>query len=156
MRLGLALLLGGLVGYERETRAQPAGLRTHILVAVGSCLFTLVSAYGFADFTHAAGVGDAIRADVTRIASQVVVGIGFLGGGTILRHGTNIKGLTTAASLWVTAAIGLAVGSGLYVTATVATLIAILSLRVFKTVERRVPRRGGDTPPETSSGIEPD
>lgn len=154
IRLLLAAALGGLVGLERELRDQPAGLRTHILVAVGSCLFTLVSAFGFSGF-EATPQGAPVRADVTRIASQVVVGIGFLGGGTILRHGATVRGLTTAASLWVTAAAGLAVGAGFHVGAAVAVGIAVFSLAMLKPVERRIMKglRQEDEPP---ASIPPD
>jgi putative Mg2+ transporter-C (MgtC) family protein len=134
LRLLLAAALGGLVGLERELKDQPAGLRTHILVSIGACLFTLVSAFGFSEVTKTRAAG----ADITRIASQVVVGIGFLGGGTILRHGATIRGLTTAASLWVTAAVGLAVGAGFYIGATVTGVIAIAALSLLKPVEKRI------------------
>lgn len=153
IRLLIAAAAGAAVGLERELREQPAGLRTHILVAVGACLFTLVSAFGFDDFAgRSAAV--AVRADVTRIASQVVVGIGFLGGGTILRHGATIRGLTTAASLWVTAAVGLAVGVGFYLGAGVAAAIAVFSLAGLKPLERRLVRglRQEEAPPS----MEPD
>lgn len=148
LRLVLAAVLGGLVGVERELRDQAAGLRTHMIVAVGSCLFTLVSAYGFAELA-ASPSSSAVRADVTRIASQVVVGIGFLGGGTILRHGTTVRGLTTAASLWVTAAIGLAIGAGMYVVGSTGAALAVFSLAILKPFEERVfPkfRRDGEPP----------
>src|SRR2546426_12116097 len=108
IRLAVAAVAGMAVGIERELREQAAGLRTHILVAVGSCLFTLVSVYGFESFAgqHTAAV------DPSRVAAQIVTGIGFLGAGAIIRQGVNIRGLTTAASLWIMAAIGMAVGVG--------------------------------------------
>lgn len=137
LRLLLALALGGLVGLERELRDQPAGFRTHMLVAAGSCLFTLVSAYGFESFARQSST-EAVRADVTRIASQVVVGIGFLGGGAILRSGQTIRGLTTAASLWVTAACGLAVGAGMLRLAALTAGLAFLALALLKPFERKV------------------
>jgi putative Mg2+ transporter-C (MgtC) family protein len=143
-RLLVAAAAGGAVGLERELKDQPAGLRTHLLVALGSCLFTLVSAYGFTEFGSGTASG-VLRADVTRIASQVVVGIGFLGGGTILRHGGTVKGLTTAASLWVTAAVGLAVGAGFTLGALVAGGIALVALIVLKPLERRLARELGET-----------
>lgn len=124
-RIVLAALLGGLIGLERELTDKSAGLRTHISVALGAALFGLVSAYSFRDL---AGGGPNLRADITRVASNVVVGIGFLGGGAILKHGASIRGLTTAASLWVTAAIGLAVGLGSYFIASVTTAALLLSL----------------------------
>ena len=140
VRLLIAAGLGAAVGIERELREQWAGLRTHILVCVGACLFTLMSAIGFSAFIggtqKAAG-----NADVTRIASQVVVGIGFIGGGTILRQGANVRGLTTAATLWVTAAIGLAVAAGSYVAAIVATAVAVFTLSGLKPLERWIGRK---------------
>lgn len=116
-RLALAVVFGGVVGAERELADQPAGLRTHILLSLGACLFTLISAYGF-------GRG----ADPSRLAAQIVTGIGFLGGGAILRHGLTIRGLTTAASIWATCALGVAVGVGSYTLASGATALALLTL----------------------------
>ncbi len=132
LRLAMAVLLCGLVGLERQFRAQPAGMRTHILVGLGACLFTLISAYGFTEahtVTHGAG-GRMVMTpvDPTRIAAQVVSGIGFLGGGAILRQGFNVRGLTTAAALWIAAAIGMACGAGMYFEAGVATVIVLGSL----------------------------
>lgn len=152
LRILVAAALGAVVGLERELKDQPAGLRTHILVSIGACLFTLVSAYGFADVLGAPA-GRQVRTDVTRIASQVVVGIGFLGGGTILRHGATVRGLTTAASLWVTAAVGLAVGAGFYLGAGVVAGIALFSLAVLKPIERTIVRglRQEDEPPSSPS-----
>lgn len=153
IRLLIVTVFAGLLGIERELRDQPAGLRTHIIVGVGSCLFTVASAYGFTALAEGADVG--IRADVTRVASQIVVGIGFLGGGTILRHGTTVKGLTTAANLWVVAAVGLAVGIGMYLAAGITTFIALVSLSVLKPLERYLTRNrpGDDGPP---SAVPPD
>lgn len=138
VRLLIAAAFGGLLGLERERRDQPAGLRTHILVATGACLFALVSAFGFDDFTGTSS-DTALRADVTRISSQIVVGIGFLGGGTILRYRGVVKGLTTAAGLWVTAAVGLAVAMGFWAGAAAAVGIALVSL-ILKPVESRIRR----------------
>lgn len=136
LRLSLAALLGGAIGIEREIREHEAGLRTHLIVAVGSCLFTLVSAYGFRDFLVD---GDAtVRADPTRIAAQIVTGIGFLGAGTILRQGMSIRGLTTAATLWAVAAIGLTSGAGYYSAALVTTAIVLLSLWPLRIVMQHV------------------
>jgi putative Mg2+ transporter-C (MgtC) family protein len=130
-RLALAAVLGGAIGFEREYREREAGLRTHLLVCVGSALFTIISAYGFHDFLTS---GDqVVRTDPTRIAAQVVTGIGFLGAGAIIRQGLSIRGLTTAATLWVAAAIGMAAGAGYYpgaIIGTVITLIALWPLRV--------------------------
>jgi putative Mg2+ transporter-C (MgtC) family protein len=138
LRLGLALLFGGMLGLERELRGHAAGLRTHLLVCLGSCLFTLVSiAAGQAMEGTEPTV---IRADITRIASQVVVGIGFLGGGAILRHGTSIRGLTTAANLWLTASVGLAAGLGFFFGASVTVILALLVLVGLRPVERLIER----------------
>jgi putative Mg2+ transporter-C (MgtC) family protein len=126
LRVAVAAALGGAVGLERELREREAGFRTHMLVAVGSALFTLVSAYGFREFLlHG---GSVVRADPTRIAAQIVTGIGFLGAGAIIRQGLSIRGLTTAATLWVVAAIGLAAGAGYYSAAVITTLVALVSL----------------------------
>ena len=121
LRLVIAAIMGGLIGYERQRAEKPAGFRTHLLVCVGSALFTIVSLHGFG-----------MLSDPSRVAAGVVVGIGFLGAGTILRGGKGIIGLTTAATIWAVAAIGLAVGSGLYLPAiatAVIILIALLSTR---------------------------
>ena len=139
IRLLVATALGGAVGLEREIRDQPAGFRTHILVAVGACLFTIVSAYGFEEFFDTDD--QRYRLDPSRVAAQIVTGIGFLGAGAILRYGMTVRGLTTAASLWVVAAIGMAIALGGYFAATVATVIVLISLWVLKPV-RRVLVRG--------------
>jgi putative Mg2+ transporter-C (MgtC) family protein len=137
VRIVVAAALGGIVGIERELRDQPAGFRTHMLVSMGACLFTLVGAFGFQQFTGGTDT-HRIQADLTRVASQVVVGIGFLGGGTILRHGANIRGLTTAASLWITAAIGLTVAMGYFFLATMTSLLAVFTLAALKPIERMI------------------
>ena len=139
LRVALAAVLGGAVGVEREIREREAGLRTHLLVSVGAALFTLASAYGFRDFLTSGG--NVIRADPTRIAAQIVTGIGFLGAGAILRQGVNVRGLTTAASLWVTAAIGVAVGLGAWWAAAIATVTTVGALYGLKQIERGVFRR---------------
>ena len=141
-RLGVAAGLGMAIGIERELRDREAGLRTHLLVCLGSALFTIVSAYGFHDLI--ANGGPVIRADPTRIAAQIVTGIGFLGAGAIIRDGLSVRGLTTAATLWVVAAVGMACGAGYYwpaVAATVLTIITLGPLRVVahRTVERMKP-----------------
>jgi len=141
-RLSLAAALGGAIGFERELRDREAGLRTHLLVCLGSALFTIVSAYGFRDFLT--GGDQVIRADPTRIAAQIVTGIGFLGAGAIIRQGFSVRGLTTAATLWVAAAIGIAAGAGYYsgaVLGTVITLLALWPLRIMahKAFERMRP-----------------
>src|ERR671938_376687 len=112
LRVVLAAVLGGAVGVEREIREREAGLRTHLLVSVGAALFTLASAYGFREFLT--NGGSVVRADPTRIAAQIVSGIGFLGAGAIIRQGLAVRGLTTAATLWLVAAIGMAAGAGYY------------------------------------------
>jgi putative Mg2+ transporter-C (MgtC) family protein len=137
--VAVAAALGGAVGLERELREREAGFRTHMLVAVGSALFTLVSAYGFEEFLTS---GDAvIRADPTRIAAQIVTGIGFLGAGAIIRQGLSIRGLTTAATLWVVAAIGLASGAGYYSAAVITTLVALFSLWPLRILAHTVTSR---------------
>jgi putative Mg2+ transporter-C (MgtC) family protein len=130
LRLGTSVLLGGAIGYERERRERPAGLRTHLLVCLASATFMLVSAQ-FPFPQHYSGdeaAGGFLRADVGRIASNVVVGIGFLGGGAILHMGLRVEGLTTAASLWMVAAIGLAAGAGLFVLAVGSAAMALFTL----------------------------
>lgn len=124
VRLLLATLLGSVIGFEREYHAKEAGVRTHLLVALGSCLFMILSVYGF-DFMLDR---DHVSFDPSRIASQVVTGIGFIGAGTIILQKQMVRGLTTAAGLWVTAAIGLACGNGMYLIAVVTTAIVLISL----------------------------
>ena len=121
IRLLLALVLGGAIGVEREYRAKEAGFRTHFLVALGSALFCLVSQFGF---------GIDLK-DSSRVAAQVVSGIGFLGAGTIIFQKNVVRGLTTAAGLWVTAAIGLACGTGMYVAAAITTVMVLLGMEVL-------------------------
>ena len=128
VRLLVAAGLAGAVGIEREIHEQPAGFRTHTLVGLGAALFTLISAYGFEVVAGIDNPNVAVRADVTRVASQVVVGIGFLGGGAIIKYGATVRGLTTAASLWVTAAIGTAVGVGMSFLAVATTVIVLVAL----------------------------
>lgn len=133
LRVLAAIVLGGLVGFEREFSDQPAGFRTHILVSLGAMLFTVVGAYGIGEFAR-----EDINFDPTRIAAQVVSGIGFLGAGAILREGLNVKGLTTAAALWVTAAIGVAVGFGYWIGATMTAVSAVVALYGLKRLGRLV------------------
>lgn len=135
-RLLVASLLSGIIGLERESRHRAAGLRTHMLVSVGSALIMIISAYGFEGFPLASR-------DPARLAAQVVSGIGFLGAGTIMREGVTIRGLTTAASLWVVAGIGLAIGAGCYLGALVTTVIVTVALLFLNPVERFInPVRG--------------
>jgi putative Mg2+ transporter-C (MgtC) family protein len=141
-RLGIAALLGCAIGVERELRDREAGIRTHLLVSLGAALFTIISAFGFHEFL--ASGASVVRADPTRIAAQIVTGIGFLGAGAIIREGLSIRGLTTAATLWVVAAIGMACGAGWYWAAVVATLLTIvalgpLRLLAYQTIERIKP-----------------
>ena len=144
LRLSVAAVLGGAIGMERELRERGAGLRTHLVVCVGSALFTLVSAYGFRDFITAGGAY--ARIDPTRIAAQIVSGIGFLGAGAIIRQGLAVRGLTTAATLWVVAAIGMACGTGYYSAAVITTGVALLALWPLRTLAYRSVRRfRGDT-----------
>ena len=119
VRLLLAAVFGSAIGYERRSADKPAGLRTVSLVAVGSALFTVISAFGFD------------TADQSRVAAQIVTGVGFLGAGTILRSGITISGLTTAATIWATAAIGMAVGSGLYIASASCTGLILVILYLF-------------------------
>src|SRR3954466_2566692 len=144
LRVVVAAALGGAVGLERELREREAGFRTHMLVAVGSALFTLVSAYGFREFLVSGG--SVIRADPTRIAAQIVTGSGFLGAGAIIRQGLSVRGLTTAATLWVVAAIGLASGAGYYSAAVITTGVALLALWPLRALAyRAVHRFRGET-----------
>ena len=139
LRVALAAALGGVLGLERELREREAGLRTHLLVSVGSALFTLVSAYGFHAFL--ASGQNVVRADPSRIAAQIVTGIGFLGAGAIIRQGLSVRGLTTAATLWVVAAIGLAAGAGYYSAAVITTGVALFSLWPLRIAAFHVMRR---------------
>ncbi len=129
LRIFIACLCGGAIGIERTLRQKDAGFRTHVIVALGASLFMIVSKYGFLDLVEFEG----LRADGSRIASNVVTGISFLGAGMIFVKGTNIKGLTTAAGIWATAAVGLAIGCGLYITGIIATVIIIVIQILFHT-----------------------
>jgi putative Mg2+ transporter-C (MgtC) family protein len=134
LRIVVAAALGGAVGIERELREHDAGFRTHMLVAIGSALFTIVSAYAFRDFLVRGG--SVVRADPTRIAAQIVTGIGFLGAGAIIRQGFSVRGLTTAATLWVVAAIGMAAGAGYYGGAVLTTAVVLISLWPLRILAR--------------------
>ncbi|PWU17796.1 MAG: hypothetical protein C5B48_15530 [Candidatus Rokuibacteriota bacterium] len=133
VRLAVAAGLGGAIGIERELREREAGFRTHLLVSVGAALFTLVSAYAWRDFTFGRGV----NFDPTRIAAQIVTGIGFLGAGAIIRQGASVRGLTTAATLWVVAAIGMASAAGYYFAALITTIVVLLSLWPLRLLAHR-------------------
>ena len=127
LRLSVAFVLGAIIGLDRTFRAKDAGFRTHILVSIGSALIMIISQYGFEDLV---GV-DTTRYDPARIAAQVVSGIGFIGAGTIILQKHIVRGLTTAAGLWATAGIGLAVGSGMYAIGIVTTILTLLGLELF-------------------------
>ena len=137
LRLVTATALAGLVGLDRERHRSAAGLRTHALVGMSSCLLMIVSAFGFADILGTPGVG----LDPSRIAAQIVTGIGFLGAGTIIAHGDSVRGLTTAASIWTVAALGIAVGGGMYRAAILGTALALILLLVMRPIERRLDTR---------------
>ncbi|MBX3032171.1 MAG: MgtC/SapB family protein [Chloroflexi bacterium] len=134
VRLVLAAVAGAIIGFERELHAHPAGMRTHLLVSVGAAAFTILSMHGFADV---AGEPD-VTLDPSRVAAQIVSGIGFIGGGAILKYGVSIRGLTTAGSLWATAAVGFAFGSGMLIVGTAAASIILFSLWPLHALLRRV------------------
>jgi putative Mg2+ transporter-C (MgtC) family protein len=136
LRLLIAAVLGGAIGLERELRDHEAGFRTHLLVSLGACVFTLVSAYAWTDWTFSTPAG--IVFDPTRIAAQIVTGIGFLGAGAIIVRGISVRGLTTAATLWVVAAIGMAAGTGYYAVAVGAAVLVLVSLGPLKLVSSRL------------------
>ncbi|MFH0827431.1 MAG: MgtC/SapB family protein [Candidatus Omnitrophota bacterium] len=134
IRLTLATVLSGLIGFERQVHRRTAGLRTHILVSLGSCLIMLTSLYVFDIYK------DIVPLDPARIASGVIAGIGFLGAGTIIRERQEVKGLTTAACLWIAAGIGLAVGVGFYNAAVYATLLTLIVLFLLRYIEDLLPK----------------
>jgi putative Mg2+ transporter-C (MgtC) family protein len=132
LKLLIAATFGGLIGIERQIGGQTAGFRTQLLVCLGSCLFTIASIHVYKIY--------GAYTDPGRIAAQIVVGIGFLGAGAILRHGISIRGLTTAATLWIVSAIGMAVGFGEYITAGFATFLVLVNLAVLKNIEDILPK----------------
>lgn len=140
IRIFAAVILGFLLGLERELTNKYAGLRTHILVCLGACIFTIISIYGFPTFAEGDNVlvnqATGIR-DTGRVAAQIVTGIGFIGAGTVLRNGPMIIGLTTAATLWISAAIGMACGVGSYDVAIIATVISVAVLTLIRVFERK-------------------
>jgi putative Mg2+ transporter-C (MgtC) family protein len=148
VRLAAAAVLGGVIGIERELREREAGFRTHMLVSVGAALFTLVSAYAWGDFAFSQASG--VTFDPTRIAAQIVTGIGFIGAGAIIRQGLTVRGLTTAATLWMVAAIGMACGAGYYWAAVIATAIALVGLGPLRIVSKRI----GDKPHRRELDVE--
>jgi putative Mg2+ transporter-C (MgtC) family protein len=140
LRMVVSVALGAAIGFERETNEQPAGLRTHIAVSLGACLFGIVSTLGFDEFEAERSTTN-VQIDVTRVASQVVVGIGFLGAGIIFRQGTVVRNLTTAASLWVTSAVGLTAGVGDLGTAAVAAGIMLVALVALLPIRNLIRQR---------------
>ena len=134
IRLAVAGLLGALIGLDREYRAKEAGTRTHFLVSLGSALIIIVSQWGFGDVVGHAGIG----LDPSRVAAQVVSGIGFIGAGTIMMQKQFVRGLTTAAGLWATAGIGLAIGGGLYTVGIAATLLTLIGLEALRYMLRNI------------------
>jgi putative Mg2+ transporter-C (MgtC) family protein len=139
LRLLVAAGLGGAIGLERELRDHEAGFRTHLLVSLGACVFTLVSAYAWTDWTFSTPSG--VVFDPTRIAAQIVTGIGFLGAGAIIVRGISVRGLTTAATLWVVAAIGMAAGTGYYAIGVGAAVLVLVSLGPLKLISTRLVAR---------------
>ncbi|MBA2461489.1 MAG: MgtC/SapB family protein [Actinobacteria bacterium] len=139
LRLLAAAALGGLIGFERELRDHEAGFRTHLIVSLGACVFTLVSAYAWTGWTFSTRQG--VVFDPTRIAAQIVTGIGFLGAGAIIVRGISVRGLTTAATLWVCAAIGMAAGTGYYAVALGSTALVLVSLGPLRVVSKRMVSR---------------
>ena len=136
LRIGMGFLLGGVIGYERESIQRPAGLRTHMLVAAGSAAFTVVSVYAFA--------GQGTVRDPARVAAQIVAGVGFLGAGTIWRTRSTVSGLTTAASIWLVAAVGMLAGTGLYALAIFTTVCGFATLRWGRPPARRRRLKAGE------------
>ncbi len=150
LNICVAALLGGAIGLEREYREKAAGFRTHFLVGLGAALFMILSAHGFDSIVGTPG----IRLDPSRIASQVVTGIGFIGAGTIIFQKHAVKGLTTAAGLWVTAAIGMACGAGMYVLAAVTTFLVLLCLEGMIFVHHNIfHRKSQDMEEEDEEGV---
>ena len=149
LRVVIAAGLGGAIGLERELRDHEAGFRTHLIVSLGACVFTLVSAYAWTDWTFSTASG--VVFDPTRIAAQIVTGVGFLGAGAIIVRGISVRGLTTAATLWVVAAIGMAAGTGYYTVAVGAAVLVLVSLGPLRLVSSRLVSRV--RPEEAELGI---
>jgi putative Mg2+ transporter-C (MgtC) family protein len=139
IRLLLAALLSGVIGIEREIKDQPAGLRTHILVGTTACMLMLLSLYGFEPYLK-----EHTQIDYARIPAYVISGLGFLGAGTIIVNQGNVKGLTTAASIWTVAGIGLVVGAGMYELGVIVTVIVIVSLSVLRKIAKVIERKWGE------------
>jgi putative Mg2+ transporter-C (MgtC) family protein len=136
VRLLVAVVAGAMIGYERSFHGRPAGLRTHVLVCLASAVLMLVTAY---EALWVQTPQDMVRLDPTRMAQGIMTGIGFLGAGVIVKEGINVRGLTTAASIWITAGIGVLAGTGLYLPVAVSVLLTLMVLSVFRWVETRVP-----------------
>lgn len=139
-RIGVATFLGGLIGYERDRHGRPAGLRTHMIVALASATFMAVSTH-FVEY-QSYPLHSLVNVDVSRIAAAIVTGIGFLGGGAIMRTGTSVQGLTTAAGLWLVGAIGMSAGSGMYVVAVFSTVLGLVALGVLRRFEDKEGTQG--------------
>lgn len=139
-RLLFAALLGGIIGFEREYHGREAGLRTHLLVSVGACLMMVISE-NFAFKYGAEAATGVLRVDPSRVAAQIVTGIGFLGAGAIIKEGASVRGLTTAAGLWVAAGLGMAVGTGLYFAASATALLSLVALLLLKAVDSRIRKK---------------
>ncbi|MDA0178858.1 MgtC/SapB family protein [Solirubrobacter phytolaccae] len=150
LRLALVVVLCGAIGLERETRDQPAGVRTHVLVGMGAAVFTLISAYGFSDFAQPGA-----PIDPTRIAAQVVTGVGFLGAGAIIHQGMAVRGLTTAAAVWISAAIGMAAGIGFYSLALAGTALVLVALIIFRHIRTWLLRHARSVRPLSESRAQP-
>ncbi len=140
IRLAVGAVLGAIIGIERETAGQDAGFRTHLMLALGAALFGVISVAGFDRFMTEDVASD-VRVDPSRVASYVVAGVGFIGGGTILKHGGTVRGITTAASLWCAAAIGLSAGIGFWSGAAAATVIGLVALSALKPLSRWISMR---------------
>ncbi|WP_307345751.1 MgtC/SapB family protein [Metabacillus malikii] len=138
LRIFVATILCGLIGLEREINNHPAGFRTHLLVGIGACLMMILSLYGFKEYINENGN---IRFDPARIPSYVISGIGFLGGGTILVKGATVRGLTTAASIWIVAGLGLVIGAGMYIVAIFTTILVLMCLIFLNRLEKIMNRR---------------
>jgi len=142
IRLALAVIVGGLIGYEREAKNRPAGFRTHILVCLGAAVTSMIQLYSMQDATNLIllhpELQNAFKADIGRLGAQVITGVGFLGAGTIIHEKGSVKGLTTAASIWTVACIGLAVGLGYYTLTILSTICVFIVLVFFKTFETRL------------------
>ena len=154
LRLLVAAALGGAIGLERELRDHEAGFRTHLLVSLGACVFTLVSAYAWTDWTFSQRSG--VVFDPTRIAAQIVTGIGSLGAGAIIVRGISVRGLTTAATLWVVAAIGMAAGTGYYAVGVGAAVLVLVSLGPLKLISTRLVARVRPEEAELAIRLAPD